>query len=182
MFTMTDMMTSIGISALNAAQAGLLTTGNNIANASTPGYSREQTVQAANPSLGSANGFIGQGVNVTTIQRIYSNFINTQLQQQQSSASQLSTYYNQIQQINNTIASNTGGLSSAIQGFFTAINGVANSPSSIAARQTLISNAQTLTGTFHTLNQVLTGLASSTNQQITSSVSTVNATAQQSPR
>ncbi|MDA8415830.1 MAG: flagellar hook-associated protein FlgK [Betaproteobacteria bacterium] len=176
---MTDMMTSIGISALNAAQAGLLTTGNNIANASTPGYSREQTVQAANPSLGSANGFIGQGVNVTTIQRIYSNFINTQLQQQQSSASQLSTYYNQIQQINNTIASNTGGLSSAIQGFFTAINGVANSPSSIAARQTLISNAQTLTGTFHTLNQVLTGLASSTNQQITSSVSTVNATAQQ---
>jgi flagellar hook-associated protein FlgK len=179
MFTMTDMMTSIGISALNAAQAGLLTTGNNIANASTPGYSREQTVQAANPSLGSANGFIGQGVNVTTIQRIYSNFINTQLQQQQSSASQLSTYYNQIQQINNTIASNTGGLSSAIQGFFTAINGVANSPSSIAARQTLISNAQTLTGTFHTLNQVLTGLASSTNQQITSSVSTVNATAQQ---
>ncbi len=176
---MTDMMTSIGISALNAAQAGLLTTGNNIANASTPGYSREQTVQAANPSLGSANGFIGQGVNVTTIQRIYSSFINTQLQQQQSSASQLNTYYNQIQQINNTIASNTGGLSSAIQGFFTAINSVANSPSSIAARQTLISNAQTLTGTFHTLNQVLTGLASSTNQQIASSVSTINATAQQ---
>ena len=51
---MTDMMTSIGISALNAAQAGLLTTGNNIANASTPGYSREQTIQAALPSLGTA--------------------------------------------------------------------------------------------------------------------------------
>jgi flagellar hook-associated protein 1 FlgK len=176
---MTDMMTSIGISALNAAQAGLLTTGNNIANASTPGYSREQTIQAALPSLGTANGFIGQGVNVTTVQRIYSSFINTQLQQQQSASSQLSTYYNQIQQINNIIADPAAGLSPALQNFFSAINGVANAPASIAARQGLISNAQSLTGTFQTLNQVLTGLATSTNQQITSSVVNINAYAKQ---
>ncbi|WP_297456417.1 flagellar hook-associated protein FlgK [Ferrovum sp.] len=176
---MTDMMTSIGISALNAAQAGLLTTGNNIANASTPGYSREQTIQAALPSLGTANGFIGQGVNVTTVQRIYSSFINTQLQQQQSASSQLSTYYNQIQQINNIIADPAAGLSPALQHFFSAINGVANAPASIAARQGLISNAQSLTGTFQTLNQVLTGLATSTNQQITSSVVNINAYAKQ---
>ncbi|WP_298157768.1 flagellar hook-associated protein FlgK [Ferrovum sp.] len=176
---MTDMMTSIGISALNAAQAGLLTTGNNIANASTPGYSREQTIQAALPSLGTANGFIGQGVNVTTVQRIYSSFINTQLQQQQSASSQLSTYYNQIQQINNIIADPAAGLSPALQNFFSAINGVANAPASIAARQGLISNAQSLTGTFQTLNQVLTGLATSTNQQITSSVANINAYAKQ---
>lgn len=176
---MTDMMTNIGVSALNAAQAGLLTTSNNIANASTPGYSREQTVQSASQALGTGSGFIGQGVNVTTIQRLYSSFINTQLQQQQSTASQLSTYYNQIQQINNIIGSSTGGLSSAIQGFFTGVNGVANNPSSAASRQTMLSNAQTLTGTFQSLNQVLTGLATSTNQQITTSVSNINAYAQQ---
>ena len=176
---MTDMMTSIGISALNAAQAGLLTTGNNIANASTPGYSREQTVQSALPSLGTGNGFIGQGVNVTTVKRIYSSFINTQLQQQQSTSSQLTTYYNQIQQINNIIADPAAGLSPALQNFFSAINGVSNAPASIAARQGLISNAQSLTGTFQTLNQVMTGLATSTNQQITSSVVNINAYAQQ---
>ncbi|MBU6994700.1 flagellar hook-associated protein FlgK [Ferrovum myxofaciens] len=176
---MTDMMTSIGISALNAAQAGLLTTGNNIANASTPGYSREQTIQAALPSLGTANGFIGQGVNVTTVQRIYSSFINTQLQQQQSTSSQLTTYYNQIQQINNIIADPAAGLSPALQNFFSAVNGVSNAPASIAARQGLISNAQSLTGTFQTLNQVMTGLATSTNQQISSSVVNINAYAKQ---
>ncbi|EQD43096.1 flagellar hook-associated protein FlgK, partial [mine drainage metagenome] len=176
---MTDMMTSIGISALNAAQAGLLTTGNNIANASTPGYSREQTIQAALPSLGTANGFIGQGVNVTTVQRIYSSFINTQLQQQQSTSSQLTTYYNQIQQINNIIADPAAGLSPALQNFFSAVNGVSNAPASIAARQGLISNAQSLTGTFQTLNQVMTGLATSTNQQINSSVVNINAYAKQ---
>ncbi|WP_297448374.1 flagellar hook-associated protein FlgK [Ferrovum sp.] len=176
---MTDMMTSIGISALNAAQAGLLTTGNNIANASTPGYSREQTVQSALPSLGTGNGFIGQGVNVTTVKRLYSSFINTQLQQQQSASSQLTTYYNQIQQINNIIADPAAGLSPALQNLFSAINGVSNAPASIAARQGLISNAQSLTGTFQTLNQVMTGLASSTNQQIASSVVNINAYAKQ---
>jgi flagellar hook-associated protein 1 FlgK len=176
---MTDMMTSIGISALNAAQAGLLTTGNNIANASTPGYSREQTVQSALPSLGTGNGFIGQGVNVTTVKRLYSSFINTQLQQQQSASSQLTTYYNQIQQINNIIADPAAGLSPALQNFFSAINGVSNAPASIAARQGLISSAQSLTGTFQTLNQVMTGLASSTNQQIASSVVNINAYAKQ---
>ncbi|NDU90603.1 MAG: flagellar hook-associated protein FlgK [Ferrovum sp.] len=173
------MMTSIGISALNAAQAGLLTTGNNIANASTPGYSREQTVQSALPSLGTGNGFIGQGVNVTTVKRLYSSFINTQLQQQQSASSQLTTYYNQIQQINNIIADPAAGLSPALQNFFSAINGVSNAPASIAARQGLISSAQSLTGTFQTLNQVMTGLASSTNQQIASSVVNINAYAKQ---
>lgn len=176
---MSDMMTSIGVSALNAAQAGLLTTSNNIANASTHGYSREQTVQTPNQALGTASGFIGQGVNVTTVQRLYSSFINTQLHQQQSTASQLTTYYNQIQQINNSIASTTGGLSSALQGFFTSVNGVTSNPSSTAARQAMISNAQTLTGTFQNLDQIMTGLASSTNQQINTSVSNINAYAQQ---
>ncbi|NDU85640.1 MAG: flagellar hook-associated protein FlgK [Ferrovum sp.] len=176
---MTDMMTSIGVSALNAAQAGLLTTGNNIANASTPGYSREQIIQSPSPSLGSANGFIGQGVNVTSVLRIYSQFINTQLQQQQSTSSQLTTYYNQIQQINNIIADPAAGLSPALQSFFTAVNGVANAPSSVSARQAMLSSAQSLSGTFQTLNQVLTGLATSTNQQITSSVSNINNYAQQ---
>lgn len=169
----------IGVSALNAAQAGLMTTEHNIANASTPGYSRQQIVQVANiPQLTGA-GYLGQGVNVSTVTRVFNNFLNTQLLQQQAQSSQLSTYYTQIQQINNVIADPVAGLQPSIQGFFSAVNGVASAPSSQPARQAMLSSAQTLTARFQSLNQQLTDMNTSANGQITSSVTSINSYAQQ---
>ncbi|MEQ1515621.1 MAG: flagellar basal body protein, partial [Usitatibacteraceae bacterium] len=49
---------SIGASGLTAAYAALQTTGHNIANVSTPGYKRQQTVQTS--TFGA--GFVGNGV------------------------------------------------------------------------------------------------------------------------
>jgi flagellar hook-associated protein 1 FlgK len=172
-------ISSIGVTALNAAQAGLITTEHNIANASTPGYNRQQIVQAANIPLATGSGFLGQGVNVSTVKRLYSDFINTQLLQQQAQSSQLNSYYNQIQQINNVIADPVAGLSPAIQNFFGAVNGVANAPSSAAARQTMLSDAQALTGTFQSLNQLMVGLNAGVNNQISGSISNINSYAKQ---
>ena len=62
----------IGLSGLAAAQAGLLTAGHNIANVNTPGYNRQEALFAARPGLFTGSGYIGQGVHVTTVQRIYS--------------------------------------------------------------------------------------------------------------
>lgn len=170
---------SIGISGLNAAQLGLITTEQNISNASTPGYSRQQIVQSANAGQATGSGFLGTGVSVSTVQRVYSDFIQSQLLQQQAQSNQLSNYYTQIQQINNVIADPTAGLSPALQNFFSAVNGVANSPSSQAARQTMISNGQALTNTFQSINQLLTNMNTSVNQQMQSSISNINSYAQQ---
>ena len=172
-------LSSIGISALNAAQAGLLTTEHNIANASTPGFSRQQTVQSANTPLLTGSGFMGQGVNVTTVTRLYNQFLNTQLLQQQAQSSQLNTYYTQIQQINNVIADPTAGISPSLQNFFSAVSGVANNPSSAAARQTMLSSAQSLASSFQSLNQLFTSMNTSVNGQIGSSVNNINSYAQQ---
>ncbi len=172
-------LSSIGISALTAAQTGLLTTEHNIANASTPGYNRQQIVQAANTPLLTGSGFIGQGVNVSTVTRLYNDFLNTQLLQQQAQSSQLSTYYTQIQQINNVIADPTAGISPSLQNFFSAVSGVANDPSSAAARQTMLSSAQSLTSSFQSLNQLFNSMNTSVNGQIGSSVNNINSYAQQ---
>jgi flagellar hook-associated protein 1 FlgK len=172
-------LSSIGISALTAAQTGLLTTEHNIANASTPGYNRQQIVQAANTPLLTGSGFIGQGVNVSTVTRLYNDFLNTQLLQQQAQSSQLSTYYTQIQQINNVIADPTAGISPSLQNFFSAVSGVANDPSSAAARQTMLSSAQSLSSSFQSLNQLFNSMNTSVNGQIGSSVNNINSYAQQ---
>ena len=170
---------SVGVSALNAAQYGLLTTEHNISNASTPGYNRQQTVQATNiPQLTGA-GFIGQGVNVTTVKRIFNDYLNTQLQQQQAQSSMLDTYYTQIQQINNVIADPTSGIQTSIQKFFGAVNSVANAPGDQPSRQTMLSSAQALSTQFQSLNQLMVNMNNSVNGQITSSVANINSYAQQ---
>lgn len=169
----------IGVSALNAAQVGLATTQHNIANANTPGFNRQQALQVARSAQLTGSGFIGQGTDVTSIKRIYDQFLSTQLMQEQGQSAQLGTYYAQIQQINNMLADPTAGLSPALQSFFNAVNTVASTPDSQAARQSMLSSAQSLTSIFQMLNQRLTELNDSTNGQISDSVTTINGYAQQ---
>ncbi|MFO7579445.1 MAG: flagellar basal body protein, partial [Nitrosomonas halophila] len=133
---------NIGISGLRSAQSGLLTASHNISNANTPGYNRQQIVQSTNNPLPRSSGFVGQGVQVTTVQRIYSQFLTSQALQVQTQSSQLSSYYNEIKQIDNLLADTSSGLSPAMQNFFSAAQDVATNPTSIPSRQALLSHAQ----------------------------------------
>src|SRR5271157_5077426 len=92
---------SIAQTGLAAAQLGMATTSNNISNASTPGYDEEQTIQTEGGGQNLGNGFIGAGVDVQTIQRIYDSFLTTQVNSAQSSYSSLNTNYTQMSQIDN---------------------------------------------------------------------------------
>src|SRR5204862_7021148 len=91
----------IGISGLAAAQAGLVTTGHNIANANTDGYHRQSIVQSTAVPLLTGSGFFGQGVQVDTVLRAYSRFLDTQVAQSQAQASYHSTLSAQLSQVDN---------------------------------------------------------------------------------
>src|ERR1019366_7957435 len=99
----------VSVSALSAAQVGLQTTGHNIANANTPGFSRQEVVMTTRTPNYDTTGYVGQGVNVETVKRAYSNFLSGQVLTEQSQASMLSTYHAQIQQIDNVIADPAAG-------------------------------------------------------------------------
>lgn len=176
---MSSSIYNIGLSALNAAQAGITTTQHNIANANTAGYSRQQIVQAANLPQFTGEGFFGRGVNVNAVKRIYDDFLNTQMMQGQAQASQLSTYLMQIKQVDNALADPNAGLSTSLQDFFKSMNTVASAPDSIPARQALLSSAQFLTARFQSLNQQFTDMNTSINGQIGNSVSVANSLVQQ---
>lgn len=72
---------NVGSRALQANQVALQTTGNNIANVNTPGYSRQSVVLKTVEGQYSGSGYIGNGVSVQTIQRNYSAFLTTQATQ-----------------------------------------------------------------------------------------------------
>jgi flagellar hook-associated protein 1 len=169
-----------GLSGLNAAQAALVTTGHNTANVNTPGYSRQSAqVATAGGVYRASVGFFGSGVKVVDVTRSYDAYLASQLNQAQSLNQSLTSYYAQISQIDNLLANQKAGLAPQLQALFTNIQAVANTPADPAARQQLISAAQATANQFRAMDQYLSGLNSTTNDQISGAVDQINNYAQQ---
>ena len=172
-------MISTGLTGLNAAQMGLLTTSHNIVNAGTPGYNRQQVIQASALSQGTGAGFIGQGVNVSSVRRVYDDLLVSQGLQAQTQSSQLDSYYAQIRMLDNVLGDPNSGLSPALQGFFSGVQDVATNPESVPSRQGLLNSAEALVARFQGLNQRFSEIRDALGGQISSSVTEINALAQQ---
>jgi flagellar hook-associated protein 1 FlgK len=167
------------LSGMSAAQFGLTTTEHNIANAGTPGYTRQVVETTTRSAQQTGAGFVGQGVNVVGVKRIYDQFLSTQLLQEQAQATYLTTYATSLRQIDNLIADPAAGASPAMQQMFDAMNGVASNPESIPSRQAFLSSAQYAVNRFQAINQRLNEIADGINGQITNTVSAINSYAQQ---
>lgn len=170
---------SIGLSGLNVAQAGLKTTSHNIANASTEGFHR-QTVQQENriPQL-TGSGFLGSGVNVDTVRRQYSQFLNGQVLSAETQQSYLNAYLSQATQVDNMLADPSSGLSPALQGFFSAVQDVSANPSSVPSRQALLSQSQALMSRFQSIDGRLNEMRNGANVEIKGTVNRINELAAQ---
>lgn len=171
---MGDGIFGISITGMRAAQIGLSTTGHNITNVSTPGFHRQEIIQSTNTPLRTGVGFIGQGVNVDTVRRAYSSYLDGQVNFAQARSSYLDTYYAEISQIDNMLADPQAGLSSALQGFFSGVNEVAVHPESIPSRQSMLSSSEALVSRFYALNQRFAEIRDGVNTQVTSTVGLIN--------
>lgn len=169
----------IGLSGLRAAQAGLATTGNNISNVNTPGFSRQQAVQAPSISTFTGSGYIGQGVTTGNVQRVYSDFLSHSLRDATGASAAATAYSTEVTQVDGFLSDSSSNLSSATDAFFKAIQSVADNPSDTASRQTLLATASTVASRFNDLNARLQQQGADVNEQIANTVSTVNTLAQQ---
>lgn len=176
---MSSNLFDIGVSGLNAAQWGLTTTGQNISNAATPGYTLERPEYQESSGQYTASGFAGQGVTTATISRSYSDFLTKQLNNTQSNSSSLNTYYSMLSQLNNLVGDPTQGIGAGITSYFTGLQSVANSPGTTATRQTLMSSAQSLSDQMNAAATTYDQLRSNVNQSLTSAVTQVNSYAKQ---
>ena len=169
----------IGISGMNAAQAGLITTGHNISNASTPGYSRQEVVQVASIPRSGGAGFLGQGVSLVTVRRLYNDTLSGQLTLAQTQGSQLDAYNVQIKQLSNMFSDPSAGLAPALSNFFNGVSDVAAHAESVPSRQALLSAANTLTARFQDFDQQMSQMNTGINADITTSVNSINGYARQ---
>jgi len=170
---------NVAITGLNAAPVGIRTTSHNIGNASTEGYNRQRIVQSTNLPMFTGAGFIGQGTNVSTVRRIYSEHLDTQMQSATTSAAEMNAYHSQVSQIDNLFADPSSGLSPALSDFFKAVQEMTAYPASIPARQAMLSASQSLVGRFQLLDQRLDEIRSGVNSMINSEVAELNSYAKE---
>ncbi|MBI3560092.1 MAG: flagellar hook-associated protein FlgK [Gammaproteobacteria bacterium] len=164
----------ISTSGIVAAQRALTTTGHNIANATTPGYSRQRVDLETRPPQMFGNGAMGTGVIVNNIDRTYNEFLVSEVRDTTSANKYLDKTYEYTSQVDNMLADPQAGLAPAMSGFFDAVNGVANEPSSTASREVLLGSARNLADRFAYLNNRFEGLREAANKDMRAMMGDVN--------
>ncbi len=173
---MGDMM-STGLSGLLAFRRALDTTGHNIANANTDGYSRQRVEFGTREATQLGSGYLGNGVKVLTVRRSVDEFLTMQARGSASGLERLQAFASQAERINNLFSDGTNGLASSMQRFANAIEGAASNPSSLAARQVLLGESRSLTDRLKYYDSQLRSFENDNNSRLSSEISEVGALA-----
>ena len=143
----------ISVTGVIAAQRALGTTGHNIANANTEGYTRQRVNLEARPPTSLGPKGIGNGVVVNSIERMYDDFITGQVRSVSALSKSMDINHDYTVQVDNMLADTKAGLAPTLQEFFGAVNGVVNNPSSSSSRQVMLGSARSLTDRFQYLDE-----------------------------
>lgn len=152
----------IGRRALNANQAGISITGQNIANVNTQGYSR-RGLQLAEASPNNFGGFsIGAGVTIAGVQSFRDRFIQSRIQTETGIAGRLTAQRDALAPVESALqGSENGGLQNALSGFFGAFRDLEANPDSVPLRaivaQKAAGVAAAFQGTRNRLDQIRRG-------------------------
>ena len=170
---------SIGVRAMFANYASMQTTGHNIANAQTPGYSRQTVQLQTSGGQQTGAGFFGKGVDVVTVQRASDAFLTTQAQVASSMSAMDGARSSNLQQLETVFPPGDSGTGAAVGNFMNAFVDLANSPADSSARQVILSDAAEVAGRFSTAGDQLDRLQSGVTADLRSSVAEVNRMAAQ---
>jgi flagellar hook-associated protein 1 FlgK len=165
---------SIATQALEAQEAAISVTGNNIANATTPGYSRETVVLSETAPTQQDGVLIGGGVTLQGYASVRDQLLNLQIQAQTSQQSSANAQASSLQTVQTLFSTGDSGLNSDLSTFFTSVSSLSASPASTADRLSVISAGQSLASQFNQTADGLTSEQASLNQQVTADVSQIN--------
>jgi flagellar hook-associated protein 1 len=176
--------------AMQAQMTGVDVTGQNLANVSTTGYTRQTVDIQTSPDISTSIGDEGTGANAVAIQQAVNSMLNGQIVTQQSSSGYWSAQQSALQSLqtnldeflngtastssNSTDSTTDTGLAGQLSSLFDDFQAVATSPTSISARQELISQAQTLSSTFNQVDSQFNATRTSLNSSVTNDVSSAN--------
>lgn len=171
----------LGKRGLSVGQASIATTGQNIANVNTKGYSRQQVNSSSSPSLdiwtgqGAHTGQLGTGVTIDSITRVRDRFLDQQVRDHSETLGQWQAKQTTLDRLETIVNEpSDSGLSSAMDGLKNAWQDLANEPDSLSAQAVVKERAQGFIDVAQSMNKSLDSLKSELTQQSTETVAEAN--------
>jgi len=140
---------NLASNALRMFQRALDTTGNNIANVNTNGYSRQRVdFSEADPTTFFSQGWktLGNGVNINSVTRIRDMYLDARARSSASDLSKYDTIASGLKEVENAFNEpGDNGISAALDKFFTSWSGLGSSPTDPALQAQVRNAGQTVT-------------------------------------
>jgi flagellar hook-associated protein 1 FlgK len=171
---MADMLT-IGSLATNSFKKALEVTSHNVANIGTEGYSRQRAVLESNaPNILGGHTFLGGGSKVSTVERMYADYIQKQLVTSNGLVKGYEESIAYAKQVEGIVASNDEGVQEFMQRYFDSLQTLADLPTSRVNREFVLDQARSLTGHINNMGQILDETQTQTNRQVQDLTRTIN--------
>lgn len=165
----------IGKRALLTHQMTMITIGHNMANVSTPGYSRQRVNVTSTRPHETASYNIGSGVTISGVTSIRDFFLTAQFRSENKSLGEWASREKALGQIEAFFNEpNDNGLGNALNEFWSSWSDLSANPESMAARSAVIAKSNTLVTSFHSLDRQLLNLQTSTDQDVVNVVGRIN--------
>jgi len=163
------------LTSLNATMAALQTTGHNIANASTPGYSRQRVEFESNRALDMGRFEIGRGVNIKTVQRLVDLALEGRLRDAEAGLGTLQVQGETLDRLEALVnaLSNTD-LGAMVDGLFQAIQDWANDPDDLSTRSGVLEAARTVADGFQYISTQVRQQREQLNDEVAGTVGEIN--------
>ncbi len=158
---------------MQATQLSIAVSSNNIANAQTPGYSRQRLI--TRPAQGEGDGSTGTGIDVVRVESVRNQLIDTRLKQETAKKSQHETLSGALSDIEVLFnESNESGFLPVLTKFFNSFHALSADPSSTIYREEIRTNAQSMADSFKNRGESLRSIQSMTNAAIADDVARAN--------
>ena len=175
----TSSLMSLGKQAVFAAYAQLQTTSNNIANANTPGYSRQSAQLATAGSSYSGSGYFGRGVTVASVTRASNMFLTQQAVATGSAAAADNVRSGLLAQLEKVLPGGAAGLGNAATQIFNAFADLAAAPADLAARQAVLGRLEDFASLARSSSNQIEVLQAHVAQDVAGGVQQVNTLAKE---
>lgn len=162
--------------ALQLSQLGLQVVGNNVANINTPGYLRQELVQATVPGFNHGGLIVGQGAQAVSVRQQYDQFLLQRLQSTQSQLSYRETLTAGLSELESAMNELTDqDISSSLSRFSGALQDIANHPQNDSLRTLAIQRGSELAASIRDVRRQSDHLVESATDAIASTVNEINA-------
>lgn len=168
--------------ALTTQQSAIATTGHNIANANTLGYTRQRvslTATEAYPSVGQNSpmmpGQLGTGVKADQIERIRDSFVDMQYRKESSKLGYWESKSKMLSQMENVMDELSGtGISNSMDQFWNSLQDLATEPENEGARRVVRERGSALVDTFNYMYSSLKAIQKDNRSELENTEDNIN--------